>query len=122
ATLEVDVAEAGTGDLDVTFYGREVVDAGGGGGGGGASEDAFSLIVLPDTQNYSDSATNIVHFNNQSDWILEQREARNIKAVITVGDITNFNSSANRTRAMGALNPLQIPELPLALVPGNHDY
>jgi hypothetical protein len=117
-TLTVNVSDPDLDPLDVTFYGRPVA--------GGAGED-FTIIVLPDTQNYSTSYPGI--FASQTQWIVSNRVAENIVYVAHEGDIVNNAGSAteydNADAAMDLLeNPITtgLPDgIPYGVVPGNHD-
>lgn len=82
-------------------------------------EGAFTIAVLPDTQNYSEKFPEI--FSAQTKWIVDNQASRNIVCALHLGDITNRNTPAeweNAVTAMGALDG----KLPYFLVPGNHDY
>ncbi len=80
---------------------------------------AFTIAVLPDTQNYSERypATYVA----QTDWIVENQKDRNIACVLHLGDITNNNAPAEWENAVKAMCSLD-GKLPYAMVPGNHDY
>lgn len=83
------------------------------------AKDAFTIVVLPDTQNYSEKFPEI--YLAQTAWIAEQRKDRNIACVLHLGDVTNRNSAAEwqvATKAMSQLDGL----VPYFMVPGNHDY
>ena len=81
----------------------------------------FTVVVLPDTQNYSQSYPQI--FDSQTQWIASNAAAQNINLVIGEGDIVNVSSSAtqwaNAVHSIGILDQAQIP---YALAIGNHDY
>jgi predicted phosphodiesterase len=80
---------------------------------------SFTVVVLPDTQNYSERYP--ATFEAQTNWIVENRQARNIASVLHLGDITNNNAPAewvNATKAMSTLDE----KVPYFMVPGNHDY
>lgn len=80
---------------------------------------SFSIAVLPDTQNYSERFPDT--YLAQTNWIVENQQARNIACVLHLGDITNNNTPEewrNADRAMRVLDG----KLPYFLVPGNHDY
>src|SRR5918911_208090 len=47
----------------------------------------FSVVVLPDTQYYSESYPQI--FNAQTQWIVDNRANYNIQFVLSEGDIVN---------------------------------
>src|SRR5947209_4746228 len=90
-----------------------------GGGGGGGTD--FSVIVLPDTQNYSQYYPQI--FAAQTQWIAAQRDALNIQLVIGVGDIVNDGSSdAQWQNADAAVRTLDQAGIPYVMAIGNHDY
>ena len=58
-----------------------------------SSSDAkdFTIIVLPDTQKYSDAQS--VHFPAQTQWIVDNKDDLNIVYVAHEGDITdNYNA------------------------------
>jgi len=112
------------GDLmDVTFYGR-----------GGALGDEFTIVVLPDTQNYCEFPENAHIFTEQTQWIVDNIGTRNIVFVTHEGDIVEHPSSMteyDRARSsMSVLDPgladLSDPMLPdpyvlYGVCPGNHD-
>jgi hypothetical protein len=81
----------------------------------------FTIVVLPDTQNYSQSYPQI--FDSQTHWIANNAAAQNIKLVIGEGDIVNVSNQptqwANATHSIGILDQANIP---YALAIGNHDY
>jgi hypothetical protein len=82
-------------------------------------EGAWTLVLLPDTQVYSQNFPGV--FDSQTAWILNNARSRNIRYVFHLGDIVNVNSIPeweNARRSMGALDG----KVPYALVPGNHDY
>ncbi|HEY8431849.1 MAG TPA: metallophosphoesterase [Sandaracinaceae bacterium] len=82
-------------------------------------ESAWSLVVLPDTQDYARSYPDI--FLAQTRWIADQVECRNIRAVVHVGDIVYDNDDAQWEVARRAFDLLE-GRVPYLLVPGNHDY
>lgn len=82
-------------------------------------DGAWTLVLLPDTQIYSQNFPGI--FDSQTTWILNNARSRNIRYVLHLGDIVNVNSVpewVNARRSMGTLDG----KVPYALVPGNHDY
>ncbi len=112
-TLQVTVTDPDMNEMDVDFYGRAV-------DGGGSGED-FTMILLPDTQNYSTSYPTI--FNSQTDWIVAEESARNIVFVTNLGDVVNTASStAEYIVADTAMDKLDAPGIPYSMAPGNHDF
>jgi 3',5'-cyclic AMP phosphodiesterase CpdA len=82
-------------------------------------EGSWTLVLLPDTQLYAQDHPEI--FTAQTRWIVDNREARNIRFVLHEGDITNDNSPAQWGNARYSLSLLD-GLVPYALAPGNHDY
>lgn len=83
------------------------------------SQGAFTMVVLPDTQIYSESHPE--QFLAQTEWIVAQRQERNIACVLHLGDITNRNTPReweNAARAMSRLDG----QVPYFMAVGNHDY
>jgi hypothetical protein len=86
----------------------------------GSSTPTFSVIVLPDTQHYSESYPEV--FDAQTKWIVEQREARNIQFVAHVGDLVNSRSKSQQyINADAAMKRLDAANIPYGVLPGNHD-
>jgi 3',5'-cyclic AMP phosphodiesterase CpdA len=80
---------------------------------------AFTIAVLPDTQNYSAAFPQT--FEEQTYWLVKHRHERNIACVLHVGDLVDDNTHSqwkNAWRAMGWLDD----RIPYFFVPGNHDY
>jgi predicted phosphodiesterase len=80
---------------------------------------SFTIAVLPDTQNYSQSFPQI--FTDQTSWIVDNQQKRNIACVLHLGDVTNQNTEDQWTNAVRSMNVLD-GHLPYFMVPGNHDY
>jgi hypothetical protein len=79
----------------------------------------FTIIVLPDTQHYSESYPQI--FANQTAWILGQVSNLNIVFVIHEGDLVeNPNSDIEWQRANASMSVLD-GRVPYSVLPGNHD-
>lgn len=83
------------------------------------AKGAFTVAVLPDTQNYSERYPET--YLAQTNWIVENRKDRNIACVLHLGDITNNNAPVEWENAVKAMRVLDT-KLPYAMVPGNHDY
>jgi hypothetical protein len=118
AVLCVDVSDPQSEPLDVTFHGRELT--------GQPAED-FTIVVLPDTQYYSQTFPQV--FDSQTEWIVANREARNIVFVSHVGDVVQLAHNpfewANADAAMSRLDDLLATGLgdgiPYGIATGNHD-
>ncbi|MFP6618486.1 MAG: metallophosphoesterase [Pirellulaceae bacterium] len=84
-----------------------------------AAEKPFTVILLPDTQNYAEKYPDT--YIAQTLWIRKQFKEDNIKFAIHLGDIvqtsTKKNEWENANRAMQILDGV----VPYSMVPGNHD-
>ncbi len=82
-------------------------------------EKSFTVVLLPDTQNYSEKFPDT--YVAQTLWIRERRKADNIKFAIHLGDIvqtpTIESEWKNADRAMKILDGV----VPYSMAPGNHD-
>ncbi|MFM8497343.1 MAG: metallophosphoesterase [Planctomycetia bacterium] len=83
-------------------------------------EGSLTFVVLPDTQNYSESFPDL--FTAQTEWIVARRQARRIAGVFHLGDITNRNTPAEWDNARRSMKVLDDARMPFCMVPGNHDY
>lgn len=82
-------------------------------------EGSWTLVVLPDTQRYSQDFPDT--FVNQTQWIVDNRDKRSIAFVVHEGDICNANKPEQWKNAQKAISILD-GKVPYALAPGNHDY
>ena len=86
---------------------------------------AWTMVVLPDTQYYVDLTRKIPAtpevFRAMSQWIVDQRESRNIHLVLHVGDIVDNDDPNEYRSAVDALSPLR-GVLPTIVCTGNHEY
>ncbi len=86
-----------------------------------ALEEPFTVIALPDTQNYTSLGSPTDVFEHQTQWIIDNVVTENIRFVTHLGDIVN--SPGNRgqwTRANTAMDLLNTT-VPYGTCPGNHD-
>jgi len=82
--------------------------------------DNFTIIVLPDTQFYSESYPEI--FDNQTQWIVNNAQSLNIVFVTHEGDIVNdYNSMNQWNNANNSMSKLDAGNVPYGVLPGNHD-
>jgi len=77
-----------------------------------------TVVILPDTQYYASSRPEV--FTQQTTWIVAQRPALNIAAVLHVGDVVDGDTPTQWTNASTSLRLLD-GLVPYVLVPGNHD-
>jgi len=80
---------------------------------------SWTLVVLPDTQNYSSTYPEL--FKDQMRWIVQNRDRYNIKYVLQLGDMVNKDVAVQWTNAQTAFAMLD-GVVPYAIAPGNHDY
>jgi len=80
----------------------------------------FSIVLLPDTQQYSKKRPAI--YENQAKWIVENQKRRNIKFTIHLGDIVFHMDSISQWRAASMAHEiLDSASIPYSIMPGNHD-
>jgi hypothetical protein len=79
---------------------------------------SFTVVFLGDTQNYSTFHPAI--FNQVTQWLVDNKAARNIQFVVQDGDIVNNDVSTEWNNARAAMEKLD-GVLPYAVVRGNHD-
>lgn len=113
--LEVAVSDPESDDLTVTFHGRPRTTV--------AAAD-FSIIGLPDTQFYCE--TYGTNFHAQTQWIVDNLDARNIAFVAHFGDIVNTGDVEAQwlvaDAAMSRLETVALPDgIPYGMTVGNHD-
>lgn len=97
------------------------------------SPDAsWSMVVIPDTQNYAKSSINKVLLNEMTQWIAANQADWNIQLVLQEGDLVNNNDTASPTS--GDQNSTQQWQnvknafrsldgvVPYVLATGNHDH
>lgn len=81
----------------------------------------FTIVVLPDTQNYSQTYPQI--FSAQTQWVANNAASQNIQLVIGEGDIVNVGTSATQwTNASTSIGILDSAGIPYIEAIGNHDY
>ena len=113
-TLSVTATDPDTDSLDVDFYGR--------GATGGGPATPFTLVVMPDAQNYVVSDTAAELFNAQTQWIADQQSTLNTVFASQLGDVTeNGTVAAEWARASTAMGILDSAGIPYSITVGNHD-
>ena len=109
-TLSVDVTDPDGDPMDVYFY-QAAAPA--------EALENFTIIVLPDTQYYSESYPTI--FDSQTQWIVDNAESMNIVFVTHEGDIVeHWNVATEWENADGSLSILD-DNVPYGFCAGNHD-
>lgn len=85
-----------------------------------ASHAPFTVVGLPDTQNYSEFYPEI--FDQQTRWVVENRARRNIAFVSHYGDVVNHGDSITEwENAEIAMRRLDNANIPYGVSAGNHD-
>ena len=80
----------------------------------------FTVIGMPDTQNYSESYPQI--FDAQSQWVVDNVEQRNIKFLSHYGDVVNHGDRDNEWQnARRSMDILDRAGVPYGVTAGNHD-
>jgi hypothetical protein len=88
----------------------------------GGLAEPFTLIALPDTQSMVRSSTRAPYVEKMGQWIVAEREARNIAFVTHVGDIVwNPDVEIEWTRARLGLDLLD-GVVPYSVAIGDHEY
>lgn len=93
---------------------------------------AWSMVVLPDTQNYTKSSQNKSLLTEMTQWISDNRDHWNIQVVLQEGDIVNNNDTENPSsgdqtgqqqwqNAKDSFSVLN-GQVPYILATGNHDH
>jgi alkaline phosphatase/fibronectin type 3 domain-containing protein len=115
ATLTATATDPAGKPLTVAFYGRQAPPP----------APDFSIVVLPDTQNYTAGLNGgtPAMFVDQTQWIVDNRASRNIVYAAHVGDVSN-NGDIDEfqwVNAQSALSLLDQAAIPYGLAVGNHD-
>jgi hypothetical protein len=84
-----------------------------------AADSEFTIIVLPDTQHYSEAFPAV--FTSQTRWIVDNRAARNIVFVTHEGDIVEHSTLVTEWERANTSLSLLDGVVPYGMGPGNHD-
>src|SRR5687768_8167715 len=85
-----------------------------------ASAQTFTVALIPDTQNYSEFSSYGV-YEDQMQWLVDNRVARNLKFAAHLGDITNHDTAVEYDVASDAHTLLDNAGVPYSMTIGNHD-
>jgi len=84
------------------------------------ASDPFTIVALPDTQYYSRDVPSI--FNAQTQWIVDNAAAKNIRFVTHLGDIVdNGDDLTQWAKAKASMGLLDAAGMPYGTALGNHD-
>lgn len=107
------------GSLDVRFEGRRL---GATVPGGGAAGQPFTLVALPDTQNYT-YANRQDTIRQQAQWAVDTRSQLNTAMVVHLGDlVSNYDNLTQWGHVSTGLRVLDDAALPNTVAAGNHDF
>lgn len=84
-----------------------------------ANEDEYTFVFYPDIQETVHYQRELIYKQNQ--WVADNAETMNLKAVLTLGDLTNgiYGNWYTAEDAFRIFEEANIPYIPLL---GNHDY
>ena len=86
------------------------------------NSSSFSVVVLPDIQNYSQKGNEEILFS-QVNWIVANKDKKNIVFVIFEGDLVNkWNDGGQWGDANKAVSILESAGVAFELTLGNHDH
>lgn len=115
--LSVSATDPDGGSLEVTLEGRRV----GATVPGPTDSEPFTVVVVPDTQNYSYGPIDLL--DAQLRWVRDSRGALGTAFVIQVGDLVSEwdipRHWDNVSRSFAILDDAGVPN---TVVPGNHDF
>lgn len=83
--------------------------------------DKFTIAVVPDTQ--QETVRDTGRFEGRMQWLAENRGALNLRFVLHVGDMANWDTPDHDqfVRASAGLEILDKAQIPYAIALGNHD-
>ena len=114
--LQVRATDADDARVDVTFHAAARTP---GTPGTGAP---FTLMLMPDTQNYVSTGANTDIMRQQTQWIADTKTQLNTVFVAHLGDIVGVDTSTVQwQRASQYMAILDDAHIPSAVLPGNHD-
>jgi hypothetical protein len=86
------------------------------------NNSSFTIIALPDTQEYTNAPGWNQIFYSQTQWINDNVIARNIVAVTGEGDISSYPTNTEYRVARAAYKTVENASVPLIIPVGNHEY
>jgi hypothetical protein len=85
----------------------------------GEDLEPFTVVLLPDTQNYSEKYPET--YMAQMQWIRDNAEKENIAFVIHLGDVVQNFHAEKEWQAADAAHKILDGHVPYSMLPGNHD-
>ncbi|MDC0716617.1 metallophosphoesterase [Nannocystis bainbridge] len=123
ATTELAVTLSGQilADATAKFHLREVHEL--------SDDDDFTIVIMPDTQNYTQFPGNFPQYQDQTKWVWEHRNTDRIVAVLHNGDVVQHGNQIELEwqRAQTAMTTLETEKpnfpdgIPYGIAVGNHD-
>ncbi|WP_168201394.1 LamG-like jellyroll fold domain-containing protein [Qingshengfaniella alkalisoli] len=86
-----------------------------------AGEGAYTIAILPDTQDYTSNGSIAQSFLDMTGWLADNAANKGIGFVTHVGDITQWATDSQFTFAREAMDVLRDAGIPFSVLPGNHD-
>ena len=83
-------------------------------------ERSWTIVIIPDTQWYFQNDESYAILTQMTQWIKDNRKARNIKMVLHLGDITDNNTPEEWVKAKASMSVLH-GQVPYIMCVGNHD-
>lgn len=117
--LTLEFAQLGLSDLTVTATGAFGIELSDDIRVRVAGENAYTIAILPDTQNYRGFNAGI--YSNITSWLAENADNKKLGFVTHVGDITNDATNIEFANAHRAMDILRDADIPFSVLPGNHD-
>ena len=83
-------------------------------------ENAYTIAIMPDTQDYTSAGEGQQIFNGMTQWLADNAARLDLRFVTSVGDVVGSNQPSQWAIAKEAFSKLN-GIVPYAVVPGNHD-
>lgn len=119
--LTLEFAELGLSDLTITATNAAGVEVEDHVRVRVAGEGAYTIAILPDTQNYTSNPSIAHNFTDITQWLADNAGSKGIGFVAHVGDVTEWASTSQFNFAKEAMQILRDAGIPFSLLPGNHD-
>jgi hypothetical protein len=84
-----------------------------------AQDEVFTVVLLPDTQNYSERYPET--YVAQAMWIRERLNSDNLKFVVGLGDVVQNAGAEKEWQNADVAAKILDGVVPYSIVPGNHD-
>jgi len=86
-----------------------------------AGENAYTIAVFPDTQDYTSNPWIEETFSAMTQWVADNAASKNINFVNNVGDVSQWSSVGQFDIAHAAYDILREAGVSFSIVQGNHD-